>query len=165
MLKQHNDSKTKISNSLNREHCKASYIESERKALTYSTLTQAASETDSGRKKGKNPSLTKKVFSTCLTRHLAYYLHWQNPVLKTNKQDNTDVKLFIQGEKAYDSNPGQTQTCKVCKFRHHQSCWHLHRTVAPSFHWTLGLMEKNFIPHTQKLNIVSIPKFTSEVSC
>lgn len=106
MLKQHNDSKTKISNSLNREHCKASYIESERKALTYSTLTQAASETDSGRKKGKNPSLTKKVFSTCLTRHLAYYLHWQNPVLKTNKQDNTDVKLFIQGEKAYDSNPG-----------------------------------------------------------
>ena len=36
-------------------------IESEQKALAYSTLTQAASEIASGRKQGKNPSLTKKA--------------------------------------------------------------------------------------------------------
>lgn len=79
-----------------------------------------------------------------------------------NKQDNTDVKLSIQGEKADDSNPGlfaksvYSDTTKSCQ---------LQRIVVSVFHSTLGLMEKKIIPHTQKVNIVSITKFTSEVSC
>lgn len=80
-----------------------------------------------------------------------------------NKQDNTDVKLFIQGGKAYDSNQGLF--AKSVYSGTTKSCCQLHRIVAPVFHWTLGLMEKLFIPHTQNLNIVSIIKFTSDVSC
>lgn len=54
--------KTKISNSLNREHCKTTYIESEQNSLTYSTLTQASSETPSGRKKARTHPWLRKLF-------------------------------------------------------------------------------------------------------
>lgn len=36
-------------------------VESDQKSLTYSTLTQAASEIASGRKQDKNPSLTEQA--------------------------------------------------------------------------------------------------------
>lgn len=78
------------------------------------------------------------------------------------KQDNTVVELFIQGEEAFDSNQG---LFPKSVYSDTTKSYQLHRIVAPVFHWTLGLMEKLFIPHTQNLNIVSITKFTSDVSC
>lgn len=61
----------------------------------------------------------------------------------------TQIQVYLQS--LYIQTPP-----KVVNFR---ELWYL------VFHSTLGLMEKKIIPHTQKVNIVSITKFTSEVSC